>query len=107
MNMTSEEPIIENTPPATEENAKDTPAKMSGRNVFRMMQKINKMRENPDTMRRVANFRRAQAEFNNLMSLSPEQRSRILFTGQVYLMSRGKNKNKREVPEVIKETAVA
>ena len=88
MNMTSEEPIIENTPPATEENAKDTPAKMSGHNVFRMMQKISKMRENPDTMRRVANFRRAQAEFNNLMS-------------------RGKNKNKREVPEVIKETAVA
>lgn len=107
MNMTSEEPIIENTPPSTEENAKDTPAKMSGRNVFRMMQKISKMRENPDTMRRVANFRRAQAEFNNLMSLSPEQRSRILFTGQVYLMSRGKNKNKREVPEVIKEAAVA
>ena len=97
MNMTSNEPIVEpEVQETTEQVASPTPTN-GKQQIFRMMQRISKMQQNPEKMRIIANHQRVQNEYYQLIGMQPEQRSAILFRGQCILTSREARSTKKGV----------
>lgn len=85
MNMTSEE----NTAPIHPEEAEAanySAPKMTKGALWRMQQKLEKMRNDPERMRQFQNWQRAQQEYEQLLNADQETRSKILFRGQCILM---------------------
>lgn len=78
MNMTSDEKLPE--APAPE----DSTTKF---NAMKRQQQLAKMLENPEYVRRLKNWQRAQEEYRKLMEMTPEQRSRYLFSAQCYCIA--------------------
>ncbi|MBR2305907.1 MAG: hypothetical protein IKA48_01745 [Fibrobacter sp.] len=81
MNMTSEDTVTE-TPDKFGSQPKMTPEQ------FELFQaKLAKLQKDPEFIRAMQNRQRAQAEFENLMAMDPERRSKLLFTIQCHRMT--------------------
>lgn len=88
MNMTTEEPTMEPEVQETTEQVASPTHTNGKQQIFRMMQRISKMQQNPEKMRIIANHQRVQNEYNQLIGMNPDQRGAILFHGQCILTSR-------------------
>lgn len=97
MNMTSEETIVE---PEVQETAEQvaSPTPTNGKQqMFRMLQRISKMQQDPEKMRIITNHQRVQNEYNQLIGMNPDQRSAILFHGHCILTSKEARTTKKGV----------
>lgn len=90
MNMTSEENIAPIHPEEAEAANYSAP-KMTKGALWRMQQKLEKMRNDPERMRQFQNWQRAQQEYEQLLNADQETRRKILFHGQCILMSNFNN----------------
>ena len=97
MNMTSEEPIVEPEVQETAGQAASQTPTNGKQQMFRMMRRISKMQQDPEKMRIIANYRRAQNEYNQLIGMNPDQRGAILFHGQCVLTSKEARTTKKGV----------
>ena len=78
--MTSEETVTE-TPESN--NA----PKMTPEQFEKFRKHLVEIRNDPEFIREMQNRQRAQAEFENLMAMDPEKRSKLLFTIQCHRMT--------------------
>jgi hypothetical protein len=81
MNMTSEDTVTE-TPERLGE-----PPQMTPEQFEKFRNHLAKIRNDPEFIRAMQNRQRAQAEFENLMAMDPEKRSKLLFTIQCHRMT--------------------
>jgi len=81
MNMTSDDTVTE-TPERLGAPPQMTPEQ------FQLFQaKLAKLQKDPEFIRAMQNRQRVQAEFENLMAMDPERRSKLLFTIQCHRMT--------------------
>jgi len=94
MNMTSED-----TPVAPEQAPEEQP-KFTEAQLKKMQENLRRMQNDPEMMRRFQNMQRRDMEFDELMKMTPERRSALLFHGQCvlsyYEKERAKERDKRE-----------
>lgn len=110
MNMTSEDTQYQEQPTTepttTTEAGKEDAKKFTKSDMHKFMQRVKKMQESPEMMRRFANMQRRDQEYAALMEMDPEKRRNLLFHEQVMLMYQWREaQKKREKEERRKEMA--
>lgn len=80
MNMTSEENLND-----ASQQPPEAPAVLPD-NYNDFKERLAKLQQDPEFLRMMQNRQRAQREFNQIMAMTPEERSALLFAGQTRLM---------------------